>query len=205
MAAMGLLLVACAPGCDSGCGASSAPREVARLTGEDAEVFLELSASPKQIVGIRKVIRRSSSVERFSYLDRADAQREFRRLLPNEPEGLATTIRGLPPSFRVTFRGTAGLRKLRKSLRGMAGYDGIVDRSHPAGAEAQTLGKACQALERSQAVDVDAEVFMTLLASPQQEDEVRNRLEQAPEVRRISFLGKEAAYRLFQRLFHDEP
>jgi cell division protein FtsX len=201
-----LLSVALAAGCDEGSGDADATRHVGRLSGEDAEVFLDLSASPKQIADVEKAIRRSGVVDRFAYLDREEAVREFRRLFPNESKTLATRVSGeLPPSFRVIFRDANGLQELRRSLRGMGGYDGVVDRTHPGRLEAHALGEACQALVLSEAVDVDSEVFMNVLATPEQQDQVRTRLEQAPEVRRITFLSKDDAYRVFRRLFADKP
>jgi cell division protein FtsX len=201
-----LLTVAFAAACDDGTDTAAGPREVPRLANEDAEVYLDLSATPKQITAIRRVIRRTAAVDRFAYLDRKDAVREFARLFPNERNAIATTAAGdLPPSFRVTFSDPEGLRTLRRSLRGMSGYDGTVDHSRSERLDEQSLADACEMLVRSQAVDVDAEVFMQILSTPEQQDAVRARLERAPEIQRIVFVSQEDAFRLFRRMFQDQP
>jgi cell division protein FtsX len=199
-------MVTLAAACDSGTATTGRAREVPQVRGEDAEVFLDLRATDAQIERVRRVVEHSGVVERFAYVDREAALREFRRIYRNEPDLIASThADDLPTSFRVTFREPGGFRTLRRSLRGVAGYDEALDRSHPGRETAKALAALCGPLERAGTVFVDAEIFMDVDATPQQEAAVRAVLERAPEVRKFAYLDQQDAYRVFQRIFRDRP
>jgi cell division protein FtsX len=197
-----VLVALCAPLAACSGGSEASAREVPRLNGEDAEVFMKVHATPAQVAAVRRVVRRSNAVERYAFLSREDALREFRRIYRDQPEVVATAGPGdLPPSFRVTLRDDGGVRTLRRSLRGMHGYDEVADR-HDGGREAGRMeAKLCAQLLAGGTTDVDAEAFMTVAASPASQDLVRAALARAPEVERFHFVDQEEAYRIFQRLF----
>jgi cell division protein FtsX len=207
--AFGALVIATAlaaplAACDDAVETKGAAREVQRLKREDIEVFLTVRATPRQVATMRRMIQRSDAVERFTYVDRDDAIREFRRVFRDQPDLVATTKRSeLPVSFRVKLHDPAHARGFRRALEDLAGFDETLDRRHPPGPPTKELMRRCAQLETKGSSD--AEVFMNVLSSPDSQERVRNRLETAPEVGRFEFVSQQDALQHFRRLFADSP
>ena len=90
------------------------PRELSPsklLPGEaDITVFMraapsEQRASKTEIDAVRRLIRRSGEVRRFTFVDRAATYREFQKVFQDQPDLVNSVDRSsLPVSFRVVLR-----------------------------------------------------------------------------------------------------
>jgi cell division protein FtsX len=199
MVAVLLVLVGVLTACDEH---SDAAREVPRLSHEDAEVFLKARATPAQVAAVRRAVLRSKVVDRYAFLSRDDAVREFRRIYRDEPDVVATARReDLPPSFRVILRDGRGVESLRRSLRGVDGFDEVVDRHDGGRGFGRTVAQLCGQLVAGGTVDIDAEAFMAVAATTASQDAVRAALERAPEVERYHFVDQHEAFQIFSRVF----
>jgi cell division protein FtsX len=190
-------------GCSGGSGSDSQAEEVRSLGRPDAEVFMNVVASPAEIAAVHAAIRRSPLVRSFAFLSKRDAYREFRRLFRRQPELAATTSPdALPASFRVTLVHIGTRDRFARALEPLNGVDQV---------KTQAASSSCAALldRQQRAGDLtpldEIEVSMARSSTEAEIANVRAAVERSPLVRSFRFLSQDDAYREFQRLFADEP
>src|SRR5512142_2771225 len=70
--------------------------------GVDMNVFMKPDATPEQTQAISAQLKGMPEIKKFTYVDKAGAYAEFKRMFANTPEFTDTVHQDdLPPSFRV--------------------------------------------------------------------------------------------------------
>jgi FtsX extracellular domain len=90
----------------------------------DTDVYMRPDAPTWDINAVREVLRNSSEVRRFAYVDKSAAYEDFKRLFRDQPD-LVNSVdpSALPTTFRIIARDCATRSQLIESLQAMAGVD----------------------------------------------------------------------------------
>ena len=161
----------------------------------DAEVFMRVDATAKEIADVRAFIERSKYIRMFAYLDKSAALREYRRLAQKHRLPPVKTSGELPVSFRVEFRAASVDPKFTHAVENRSGVDSVTSRTTDVRARrsAKCRGRG------------DLEVFLLVDASSTDEAMVRAVLESNPLVGSVHFVSKTEALRIFRCIFKPEP
>jgi hypothetical protein len=97
------------------------------LLESDTAVFMRGDASTIEIDDVRDFLRRSPDVRKFSYVDKATAYEDFKRMFRDRPD-LVDSLdpTALPATFRIIVRDCATRPQLIELLQAMAGVDEVV-------------------------------------------------------------------------------
>jgi len=186
--------------------AAKHPREVddrALKHSVDAEVFMEVHATPRQIANVRDTIKKSDAVRRFAFLDKHDAYRVFSRIFRDDPNLVKNADRSsLPTSFRVDLASTDDRFPFRQQLEALPGVDTVEITLTDEEKQQERASRARNLICRG---DVEAEVFMVVNSTPLQEQAVADALAATKGVSSVRRIGHDEAKTIFDCLFVGEP
>ena len=169
----------------------------------DAEVFMEVRATPRQIAKVRDTIKQSDAVQRFAFLDKQDAFKVFSRIFRDEPKLVKNVDpSSLPTSFRVDLASPDDRIPFRQRLEALAGVDKVeitlTDDEKKRVLASQARNFICRGR-------VEAEVYMNVNATPAQEQAVADALAVIKGVDSVRRISHDEAKTIFDCLFVDEP
>lgn len=94
----------------------------------DAEVFMKVAATPREVAAVRAAIVGDSEVVSYRYLDHNAAYAEFKRLFADQPDLIqSTTPDVLPESFRLVAADGTASHALVRRFDHLAGVDNVID------------------------------------------------------------------------------
>jgi FtsX extracellular domain len=114
--------------------------------GFDAEVFMRVRATPRQLDALRAAIDHDPDVTKFTFVSHQAALAEFKKLFADQPVLITnTTASQLPESFRLVVRDGGSLDDLARRYRALPGVDEVTTASTAplAGYAFLSLADAC--------------------------------------------------------------
>jgi cell division protein FtsX len=115
-------------GCDSASKTVQRVEPRGTVTGRqtDAEVFLKPTATAAEVAAVGDVLGRSRVVQRFTFVSKPDAEREFTRLFHDfPPEVVESTACNLPASFRLALVKGVATRPLKRTVEKLPGVEAV--------------------------------------------------------------------------------
>jgi hypothetical protein len=128
---------------DVGAEATIAPVD-ARAT-DDAEVFMQVKATPAETDAVHAALDQDPDVVRATYVTHQDAFNEFKRLFADQPrliQSEAPDGSGLPESFQLVLREGASTSGLTTRYDQLSGVDQVITPNRTA-----SLAQACAFLQ----------------------------------------------------------
>jgi cell division protein FtsX len=172
------------------------------LPRSHSEVFMEVEATEPEIAFVRSKLRRRPDVQVFAFLDHPAALAEARRIFKDDDEFVKSlTADALPTSFRVRFRSHVDHGAFQTEFERLPGVDEVQftpTKQHVRKARAlDARARACRG-------EVDAEVFMAVRATTEQEDAVAAVLAAMDGIESVERVSHDGAAATFACLFPNE-
>jgi cell division protein FtsX len=168
----------------------------------DVEVFMTLEATRQEVRGVQQAVRRSDLVDRYSFLDKQDSLREFRRIFRKDRDLVAAiSADDLPVSFKLDLSHRSDRQRAVDVFGRLPGVDKVA--AVKTDAEVRRIIAngitACLAPTRT------FEVFMNVNATSAQVGAMGAAIEARADVVSFRYLDKAAAYEEFKRIFRKDP
>jgi cell division protein FtsX len=182
-----------------GAGASDGPTKVTSgaIARPDLVVIMEKDATPAQLRGVRRAIRRTAAVRRYAPLGAVAALRLARQQFHDDTYVEHLTVKDFPKIFYVELHSSASeaqpVRKFKK-------LDGVAAVTRQA-TKAETIRTIAQCARLTYNL---LEIFMSITATPTDVDAVRHAIEADPDATLVEFLDHDAAYRAFRDEISDQ-